>query len=295
MRVAVVGATGLIGRRLVEDLCARGDEVVAVSRRPTSVGGAVAVAWDPSSEDLPPRARDGVDAIVNLAGEPLTAGRWTAAARDRILASRVVTTRAVAAALRDGGPGVLVNASAVGYYGPTDEVVDEQSRPGADFLASVCVAWERAAHAADDVARVVTARSGVVLASDGGALPRLARLARLGVLGAVGSGRQWVPWLHVRDEAAALVHCLDRADVRGPVNLVAPHAVRQRDVAAALRGALHRPSAPPAPALLVRAAMGAASDLVLTGQRAVPSVLEATGFCFEFPELEPALADLLGP
>jgi uncharacterized protein len=293
LRVSVVGATGLIGRSLVRALRARDDDVVVLSRQRARVDGHDAVRWDPSREALPAAARDGVDAIVNLAGVPLTAGRWSAARRGAIRESRIVTTQAVAAAVGPPGPGVLVNASAVGYYGSAEAPVDEHAPPGADFLASLCVEWEGAAHRADGRARVVCARSGVVLARDGGALPRLVRLARLGVLGRVGSGQQWVPWVHLDDEVAALLHCLDTATVRGPVNVVAPRAVRQAELARSLRRAVRRPPTLPAPAGVVRLAMGEAAALVLTGQRAVPAALDASGFRFAHPTLDEALHDLL--
>jgi uncharacterized protein len=290
MRVTVVGATGLIGSRLVTTLRARGDEVVALSRRLTSD---TTTHWDPARELLPRIAREGVHAVVNLAGEPLAGGRWTAARRARIMDSRVAATRGVVAALGEGGPRVLVNGSAVGFYGEGEAPIDEGAPAGEGFLASVCVAWEGAATAAGDRARVVLARSGVVLASDGGAFPLLRRLARLGALGAVGSGRQWVPWIHVDDEVAALLHCLDREDVSGPVNLAAPAPARQADLAAAIRRAVRRPATLPAPAFLVRTALGEASELALCGQQVVPSVLLASGFRYRHPSLDEALAWLL--
>jgi uncharacterized protein len=290
MKVTVVGATGLIGSRLVTTLRARGDEVVALSRRLTSD---TTTHWDPARELLPRIAREGVDAVVNLAGEPLAGGRWTAARRARIMDSRVAATRGVVAALGEGGPRVLVNGSAVGFYGEGEAPIDEGAPAGEGFLASVCVAWEGAATATADRARVVLARSGVVLASDGGAFPLLRRLARLGALGAVGSGRQWVPWIHVDDEVAALLHCLDREDVSGPVNLAAPAPARQADLAAAIRRAVRRPATLPAPAFLVRTALGEASELALCGQQVVPSVLLASGFRYRHPSLDEALAWLL--
>lgn len=291
-RVAIVGATGLLGRHLADALQRRGDEVVAVSRGATSDRGPASVVWDPRTGPLPRGALDGVDAIVNLAGEPLAGRRWTPARRAAILDSRVLATRGVAASIGGDGPTVLVNASAVGFYGPTEDVVDEDAPAGGDFLASVCVAWEREALAAGDRGRVVLARTGVVLARDGGALPPLLRVARLGVLGSMGTGRQWVPWIHVDDEVAGLVHCLDRTDVVGPVNLVAPSPVRQAELAREVRAVVHRPPTLPAPAFLVRAALGEASSVLLTGQRAVPSVLTSTGFAFAQPQLEAALATL---
>lgn len=293
MRTAVVGATGLLGSHLVVALRDRGDEVLALSRRSTSVAGLPTLRWDPARDPLPSLAREGVDAIVNLAGAPIAAGRWGTAQREEIRSSRVAATRAVVAALGGEGPCVLVNASAVGFYGDTEATVDEHSPAGSDFLAGVCVEWERAATAGADRARVVIVRSGVVLARDGGALPPIVRAAKLGVLGAMGTGRQWVPWIHIDDEVGALLHCLDRADLEGPVNLVAPQPERQADFARTLRRAVHRPPTVPAPAFLVRAAMGPASALLLGGQRVVPAVLDASGFVFGHPALDGAVAALL--
>jgi uncharacterized protein (TIGR01777 family) len=293
VRVTVVGATGFLGSHVVRALRERGDEVVAVSRRDVVVPGATDVRWEPLREPLPELAHRDVDAIVNLAGAPIAPGRWTLAQRERILDSRVDATRGVAAVLGDGGPGVLVNGSAAGRYGATEEAVDEGGPPGTDFLAGVCEAWEHEALQAVDRARVVVLRSGIVLARDGGAFPTLVRLARVGLLGAVGTGQQWVPWVHVDDELATVLRALDDATLSGPVNVVAPSPVRQVDLARALRRALRRPAAPPAPAALVRAALGGSSSLLLDGQHVVPGVLTAMGFRFAFPTLEPALRDLV--
>ncbi len=292
MRVAVVGATGLLGTHLLVALGARGDGVVALSRRSTEAAGVATTRWDPERESLPAAACDGVDAIVNLAGEPLSVGRRSAARRARILDSRVAATRGVVAALGGDGPRVLVNASAVGFYGESEAPLDEDAPPGDDFLADVCVRWEREATSAGDRARVVLARTGVVLSGAGGALPPLLKVARFGALGSMGSGQQWVPWIHIDDEIAGLLHCLDH-EVAGPVNLVAPNPVRQAELAGAIRRAVHRPPTLPAPAFLIRAALGESASLVLSGQQVVPSVLVASGFHFEHPSLGEALDALL--
>lgn len=291
-RVAVVGASGLVGRHLVATLQGLGHRVVAVGRGGGAVAGAPGRAWD-ATTPFPPDLREGLDAIVNLAGAPIGPGRWTTARRREILESRVTTTARYAEALGPGGPGALLNASAVGFYGPTgDALVDEASPRGEDFLASVCTRWEGAA--SDANGRVVLLRSGLVLARDGGVLPPLRRAAGLGLLGRVGTGRQWVPFIHLDDEVRAIVHCLDHEAIAGPVNLVAPAPVRQRVLARAIARALRRPSVVPLPAAAVRLALGEASTLVLDGQRAVPGVLQATGYAFAMPRLEPAIADLLG-
>jgi len=280
---------------LVGALQDRGDEVVALSRRPTRVAEIETVAWEPGHTILPTAARDGVDAIVNLAGAPIGTGRWSAAQREQIRTSRLTSTRGVVAALGGTGPGVLVNASAVGYYGDTESAVDEDAPSGTDFLATLCVEWEREAMAGGDRARVVMARSGVVLARDGGAFAPILRVAKLGLLGTMGTGRQWVPWIHIDDEVGALLHCLDQPELSGPVNLVAPGPERQGDFARVVRRAVHRPSTLPAPSFLLRTALGPAAALVLSGQRVVPAVLEASGFEFAHPTLEGAVVALLSP
>lgn len=297
--VAVVGATGLIGRAVSRALIARGDGVVAVSRRGDArIDGARDVAWDPAGGPPPPEALNGVDTVVNLAGSPIAAGRWTTARRREIRESRVATTRLLAE--RVGGadaPGALVNGSAVGYYGTRhgDAEVIESTPPGDDFLAQIGVAWERATEPAlQRGARVVLVRTGLVLDRDEGILPRLAMLSRLMIGGPVGGGDQWMPWIHIDDEVAVILAAIDDADLHGPVNATAPAPVRQREFMATLGRVLGRPSFLPTPALPLRLAMGEMSALLLEGQRAVPGVLREREFAFAHPELEAALRALLG-
>ena len=273
-----MGATGLIGRALAAALVARGDAVVALSRAGAAgVAGVTDVRWDPAEGPPPRAALEGGDAVVNLAGAPLGARRWTAARKREVRESRTLTTRLIVDALApEGSPRVLVNGSGVGYYGPTEETVDESSPPGTDFLAATCVAWEREAERAEEHGvRVVRARSGVVLAREGGALPRLALPVRLFAAGPIGGGRQWFPWIHLDDEVGLLMLALDDASLRGPMNLTAPEPARQRDVVRALGKALGRPAILPAPAVLLRLAMGEMAPLALDGQRAVPAVARA--------------------
>jgi uncharacterized protein (TIGR01777 family) len=294
MRVAVVGATGLIGRRLTGRLAERGDEVLALSRGGREVPGARAITWDTVSP-YPPEAREGVDAIVNLAGEPLI-GLWTPAKRRAVRESRVGTTRRVVAAMGDGGPVTLVNASGVDVYGDRGEAtLDERSSPGAGLLAEMATEWEGAAlEAAGRGVRVVVIRSGIVLAPDGGALPKMALPARLCAGGPLGSGRQWWPWIHVDDEVALIRWALDTAAVSGPVNATSPNPVRQRDFAAALGRALGRPAILPTPAFALRLVLGDGAALVLASKRALPAVAEEGGFAFAHPDLDEALRSALG-
>lgn len=291
MRVAVVGATGLIGSHLVATLVARGDEVVPFSRRPGEAAGLATTVWEPARSAFPDDVRRRVDAVVNLAGAPIGPGRWTTRRRAQILSSRVETTRAIVAAMSTGGPRVLCSASAVGVYGSTDLPVDESSPSGVGFLAEVCTRWEHEASEAQGHARVVALRTGVVLARDGGALPPLSRLASLGLAGRIGNGRQWLSWIHIADEVAAIVRCLTDDALEGPVNLVTG-AVRQGDFARALARHAHRPGGPPLPAALVRAALGDAATLLLDGQHVVPARLGEAGFASSFPTLDDALGDL---
>lgn len=297
MRVAVVGASGLIGGAVARALVARGDEVVAVSRSGSAgVAGTIDVRWDPAEGD-PPDAAVAVDAVVNLAGAPIGSRRWTAARKRLIHDSRVVTTRRLAARMGgEGGPAVLVNGSAVGYYGPGgDRVLDESAPAGEDFLGGVAAAWERATEPAGvRGARVVLVRTGLVLTAGGGILPRLVSASRMGVGGPVGGGRQWMPWVHLDDEVAIILRAVDDAALSGPVNAAAPHPVPQREFMAELGRVLGRPSWLPAPAFAVRAALGEMATLLLDGQRAVPKALTDGGYAFAWPRLEAALRAELG-
>ena len=296
MRVVVTGGTGFLGRALVGALAGRGAEAVVVTRDPSRAGfppGARGIGWDGLATAL-----DGADAVVNLAGETI-AQRWTTAAKSRIVGSRAQAAERVGAALRaaKSPPAVLVNASAVGFYGSRgDEELTEESPSGSGFLAETTLAWERAAREAvpDDV-RLVLLRTGVVLDAAEGALARMLLPFRLGLGGPLGSGRQWMPWIHRDDLVALLLAALDDARYEGPVNGTAPGPVPMRVFAAALGRVLRRPAFAPAPAFAIRAAMGEMAALVLDGQRALPAKALALGFRFRFPDLEPALRDLLAP
>lgn len=297
MKVAITGATGTIGGRLVVALLGRGDEVVPLSRSTGGVHGVASVRWEPATEAMPLAATDGVDAVINLAGAPVDGGRWTASRKAAILDSRVVTTHRVAEALAGGaGPRVLVNASAVGFYGdrPSGDV-DESSPSGTGFLPDVCTAWERAARGAKaGGVRVAMARIGIVLAHEGGALPKLARVTRMWAAGPVGGGRQWMPWVAVDDVVGMIMAALDDERWRGPFNATAPDPVRQRDFANALGTVLDRPTILPTPGFAVKAAMGEMAAIVLEGQRALPLVAQANGYIWRFPTLDTALRHEVG-
>lgn len=299
VRVAITGATGLIGGALAEALRERGDEVLSVSR---SAGGEDTLRWDPRGGGLEdPRGFSGVDAVVNLAGESI-AGRWTEAKKERIRQSRVAGTRAVVAAIAeaDPRPRVLVNASAVGFYGARkDEILHEDSGPGTNFLAEVTRDWEQAAAELEAIedppVRLCLARFGVVLAEQGGALEQMLTPFRLGVGGRIGDGRQWMPWVHLADVVAALLHMLDDGEASGPYNVVAPAPVRNREFTRSLGRALRRPTVLPLPKLGVKLALGEMGEaLLLDSQRATPARLLDEGFQFRFETLDSALEDLVG-
>ncbi len=297
MRVFLTGATGLIGRALAASLVADGHEVVALSRSDAPAGlpqGTRTVKGDPAVAGAWQEELSRCDACVNLAGEPVAGGRWTEERRKRIRDSRVLATRNVAAGIGAGGPSVLVNGSAIGYYGPCgDEVIDESFPAGNDFLAHVALEWEEATRAASRRARVVLVRTGIVLSPDGGALPRLVLPFKLFAGGPIGDGGFWQSWIHVDDQVGILRLALEDRAAEGPMNATAPDPVRNRDLARSLGRVLRRPSLLVAPAFAVRAALGEMAEVVLASQRVVPRRALSLGYRFRWPALEPALRDLL--
>lgn len=288
MRVVIAGGTGFLGTALAQSLRADAHHVTVLTRRPQSAGQ---VSWNDAAAAI-----DGADAVVNLAGEPLDAGRWTDARKQRILNSRLDATNAIVAAINavPRAPGVLVSASAIGIYGPlADQPVTEDAAPGDDFLASVCVAWERAARAAEERTRVVLLRTGLVLDRHHGALPRLALPFSLFAGGPMGSGRQWWSWIHVADWVGLVRSAIAVGGVAGPVNLTAPQPVTNREFAATLGQVLARPALLPAPGFALRLLLGEMADaLILSGQRVLPQRAIEAGYAFRFPALEPALRDI---
>jgi len=275
MNVAITGASGFLGRALSDRLRAAGHDVTAVSLR-----------TQPPAELL----KD-CQAVVNLAGEPV-AQRWTPAARERIANSRIQGTRSLVAALRRHPPAVLVSASAVGYYGSRgDEVLTEDSPPGADFLGQLAVAWEQEAQAAEQFGvRVVTPRIGVVLGGDGGALAQMLPPFRLGVGGRLGTGEQWMSWIALDDLVSLVEFAIGTTALSGPVNAVAPNPVTNTVFTRELAAALHRPAILPLPALALRILFGEMSQILLGGQRVSPQAALRAGFQFRFADLGQALA-----
>lgn len=292
MKIAVTGASGLIGSHLVPVLRGAGHHVLTVTRRPPRQPDEV--QWQPQDHRLDPRALAGVQAVVHLAGAGIGDRRWTPGYKALVRESRVAATDLLArtlAALPDP-PRVLLSGSAVGFYGDTgDRQVDESSPPGDGFLAEVCRDWEAATAPAGRAGiRVCLLRTGIVLSDTGGALARQLPLYRAGLGGPLGSGRQYQSWISLADEIGAIRFLLEAETVSGPVNLTAPGPVRQRDFARALGAALHRPALLPAPALALRLVLGEfAGDGVLAGQRAVPQVLLDHGYRFAHPALPGAL------
>ncbi len=292
-RILISGASGLIGRSLSAALREDGYEIVRLVRaRPGEASGGV--FWDPQRDELDPARLEGADAVVHLAGEGIADGRWSRAKKRRLLESRTRGTRLVAETLArlEKPPPVLVSASAIGYYGDRgDEPLDESSAPGRGFLSEVCVAWEAATAAARSAGvRVVSLRLGLVLAREGGALPRLALPFRFGCGGRLGDGRQFVSWIALADVLGAILHALRTDTLRGPVNAVAPSPVTNAELARTLGRSLRRPALLPVPAFALRALAGEMADALLLSSACVyPRALEASGYDFVHPDLERAL------
>ena len=301
MKALVTGATGFVGPRLLRLL----DQPIVVSRNPERARQTVGhlagriVRWDPLEGPPPPEAFEGVDAVLHLAGESVAEGRWTAAQKARIRDSRIIGTRHLVQGIAQASskPRVLVSASAVGFYGNRgDEELTEQAAPADDFLARVCVDWEREALAAEHSGvRVVTARTGIVLGAGGGALAKMLTPFKLGAGGPLGNGRQWMPWIHVADLARLYVHAADVAAIVGPMNAVAPQPVRNSEFTKALGRQLHRPAFMPAPYLGLRLLFGEFAQVLFASQRVIPRVALDTGFVFRFPDIASALRDILAP
>lgn len=280
MTIAITGGSGLVGRHAAELLGGAGHEI-----RPVSTRGSV------KSEDFA-----GCDAVVNLAGEPVSQ-RWTKKARERIRSSREQGTSRIVVALSglSERPKVLVNASAVGYYGSRgDEILTESAPPAHDFLGDLAAAWEREAAAAERLGiRVVMLRFGVILARDGGALPKMMAPFKLGIGGRIGDGQQWMPWIHIDDVARLIELAICNEAVSGPINAVAPNPVRNTDFTRELAGALHRPAILPVPKFALRLLFGKMGEMLYASQRVVPEGALRTGFEFKYPLLGPALKDLV--
>ena len=288
MHIIVAGASGFLGQRLISNLGSDGHRVTQLVRRAPT--GPDQVTWDPDRGVLDDAALEGADGVVNLCGVGVGDKRWNAKYRDLIRTSRVNPTRLLAAATARTGVPVLVNASGIGYYGPRGaEEIDEKAFAGTSFLAGVCIDWERATEDADKAAvRVVHLRTGLVLGAEAGLLPKLTLITKLFAGGRLGSGKQYYPWISATDHIDAMVHLLT-ADVSGPVNVCGPAPVTNAEFTKALGHELHRPTPWIVPKIALQLAVGDFAEEIVGGQRAIPKVLQASGFTFTHPTLNDAL------
>ncbi len=302
-RIVVSGASGTIGSAVCRALSERGDQVIALSREPQRAAfglpdGIECHGWrDPAATPPPAPALAGADAVIHLLGEPVSQ-RWSPAAKQRIRDSRVLSTRHLVSAIEslaeEDRPAVLVSQSATGYYGPRDDTkLDEDAPAGGDFLAEVVRDWEQEALRAESLCRVVVTRTGVVLSPTGGALAKMLPFFRAGIGGPVAGGQQYVPWIHLDDVVGGLLFCVDSPTASGAINLTAPRPVDNAELSRALGRVLHRPAVLPVPGFALKLLYGQMSEIVLTGQRALPQRLIKLGFSFRHPEVEPALRDVL--
>ena len=297
MKCVISGGTGFIGRRIVERLLRDQHYVGVWSREPgrEKRAAVASFSWDPLHGEPPSESLNTMDAVIHLAGEPV-AQRWNAEVKRRIHDSRVLGTRALVDAISrvQHKPKVLVCASAIGYYGDRgDEMLTESSAPGSGFLADVCRGWEmEAGRAAQFGLRVVRLRIGFVLGKDGGALAQMAPAFRAFVGGRLGSGKQWMPWIHVNDVAELFVHAVE-SDISGVWNASSPNPVTNADFTRQMAKALHRPAVFPVPPFALKLAFGEMGQHMLDSSRVIPEAALAAGFQFEYPELGPALVNLL--
>jgi uncharacterized protein (TIGR01777 family) len=306
MRIFVTGGTGLVGRRIIRRLNERGDQAVILTRRADRArelfgDNAAVVEGDPMQAGSWMDSAADCDAVIHLAGENVFARRWNADFKKLLVDSRVLSTQHVVEALRrrptraDGQAKALVNASAIGYYGPRgDEELSEESAPGSDFLARLCVEWEQAARAAASAGvRVAMVRVGVVLDNEGGALAKMLTPFKLGAGGPIGSGRQWMSWIHQADLVGLFLLAVDNAEARGPINGTAPNPLTNREFSKTLGRVLHRPSFVWTPALAMRVVLGEVATVIATGQRVLPKRALELGYSFQYVTLDAALSQVL--
>jgi len=295
MRVVIAGSTGLIGTTLVALLRHAGHDVLRLVRRPARAPDER--AWDPPAATMDAGTMEGVDAVVNLCGSALGNRRWSGEVKQAIRDSRIVPTEVLAAAVAEHRVPVLVNASGVGYYGDTgDRLVDESTPLGSGFLAQVCRDWENATAAAQRAgARVVRARTGLVIAPSGGLMASLKPLFAVGLGGRLGSGQQYMPWISLDDEVGAIRFVIENDELAGPVNLSGPDPVTNAEFTRAMGEAMHRPAPLVVPGFALRLVRGGelVDEMALIGQRAVPAVLRKHGYPFQHPTLRAALAAAL--
>ena len=299
MKLVIAGASGFIGTMLVQRLRQRGDELVLLSRKPRSAIAAPNTqwrVWAPGKSGPWEEAVDGADGIVNLAGEGIAEKRWTERQKEIIRSSRIDSTRALVRAIgkAKSKPQFLLSASAVGYYGAHgDEMLTEESAPGKDYLAEVCVAWEAEARKAQDLGvRVALLRTGIVLAKGKGALAKMVTPFKFFVGGPLGSGKQWMPWIHIEDEIGLIVFLTGNSKADGAFNATAPNPVTMEEFCQALGKVLNRPAWVSVPASALTLLLGEMADMVLGGQRALPKAAEKLGYSFKYPTITEALESL---
>jgi uncharacterized protein (TIGR01777 family) len=286
-RIAVSGASGLIGTALVGKLKSEGYTVQRLVRRPTV--SSEEIYWNPANSEIDIAALEGVDAVIHLAGAGVGDKRWTKKYKAEILNSRLLGTTTIANAVAQVKPKVFISASAIGWYGETgNRAVIESDRGGDDFLAAVCREWEAAADLAGDV-RTVKLRTGLVLDPTGGALGRMLPLFRFGLGGKLGNGKQWWSWITLHDQLRAILFVLENENFSGAVNLTAPNPVTNQEFTSALARALRRPALFPAPAFALKLALGGFSTEILGSKKVLPAALQEAGFNFDFPHIGPAL------
>lgn len=300
MRIFIAGGTGFIGQALIRKLLQEGCTVTALARNPDKLGDLSSrirsVTGSPLISGPWQKEIAENEIIINLTGSSIFT-RWTPAAKKMILHSRVASTKNIVQAIpaQSASPITLINASASGYYGfCRDEEKYETDLPGSDFLASVCQAWESEANQAQGKARVVLMRTGVVLGKNGGALATMLPAFRLGIGGKLGHGQQWFPWIHLNDLISAIIFLMNHKEIHGPVNLSAPQPVRNENFTRYLGKTLHRPTFMSVPEFAIRLALGELSSVTLEGCKMMPGVLLENGFTFRFPEVLPAIEDIIG-
>jgi uncharacterized protein (TIGR01777 family) len=297
MRIVLAGASGFLGGHLRRRLASDGHDLVQLVRRPPAHDGQR--QWWPQRHELDPATVDGADAVVNLAGLGVEDKRWDERVRAELVSSRVDPTATLATAIAElpgsARPGVLVNASAVGYYGDTgDRETDEESSPGTGYFPDMCKRWEAATEPASRAGvRVVRLRTGIVLDAGGGLLKPMLLAFRLYAGGRLGNGRQWMPWISMRDWVSAVAHLIE-STVDGPVNVVGPDPVRNADFARALASVVHRPALIPVPTFALRIALGQFANEAVASQRVLPAVLNRAGFSFTDQDIDAALRSALG-
>lgn len=302
MKILITGGTGFIGSALSRDLARLNYKVIVITRHKAYSGlfrqqRVEVLPWNPPTL-IPQNVISGIDAIVNLAGEPIAAKRWTKKQKELILSSRIDTTDAVVQSIKNANPRpkVLISASAIGYYGPhEDEYVTEDFPHGNDFLAEVCKIWESEALKAQGLGvRVVLLRIGAVIGSNGGALPKMAIPFKFFLGGPIGNGRQWFSWIHLNDIIGIIKYALENESISGPLNLTAPQPVTNKEFSSALGKTLGRPSWLPVPGFMLKIALGEFGSVLLTGQRVLPEKVLKAAYKFKYPEINEALRAIFG-